>query len=201
MSLATLDLNSDFLWLHPETVVKCTACGGSAGFQSAEVLLPVKRHEQNFRAAGLRRMQFSKVERHYHSSFRDHYLRFTKLGQMRPVGSNHHLGSQVLSASCLWGTSVCTVCHQHLKIKLNWPEDAYFQLSYASRRLWFYNRDHVVGMMRHLTNATCKPQRLPNGNCVADPWGYWFHSELATVFKTKKARKILPARLKRMLRL
>lgn len=199
MSVHTFDMRADFQWLPDETAVPCPKCGGEAHFTSADVIVPTNAADKHFRASGLRRMRFAKAERHYSKWFRNHYLSYKHVGDREPeVESYRAFGWG--PGTCLYGTAICTRCGAHEKCKLNWPDDAYFQLSFSGRRLWFYNRDHVVGTLELLTDTTGKPIRLPNGIWVKSLWSHWFNNTLPTVFKTQKARKILPAKLKRMLR-
>lgn len=190
MSAETLDLQSDFQWLPPKTAIRCPDCGGEAHFQAADLLVPLKSEEASFRKQGLRRIQFSKVERHYSSWFRDHYLLYDGFGTKFPKGVHPFPGGQRRATNCLWGTSFCTGCFNHHKVKLKWPEEAYFQLSYGGRCLWFYNRGHVVAMLELLAGA----------DRSRHPWGDWFSRKLPTVFKTARARRQLPPKLRKMLR-
>ncbi|WP_170758859.1 hypothetical protein [Ruegeria lacuscaerulensis] len=177
----------------PKTVeIECPNCQKPAKFVPAE--LEVRPNQSN--AAEVRRdtvvMKFEHPRRNYANWHREHELIYIGLGGtsihspdgLYPVGMHRH------QLSSLWGTSICGNCHVPKKTKINWPQDAFFQLSFSGRLLWFYNRANVIAMLELLSGA----------DAVGHPWGYWFDRKLPTVFKTVRAHRQLPAKLKRMLR-
>lgn len=71
---------------------------------------------------------------------------------------------------------------------LDWPAEAHFQLEFDGRCLWLYNTDHLASLIALLEAKN--PRGLPRFT--------WFNNILPSHFKTEKARRLLPALLKRL---
>ena len=97
------------------------------------------------------------------------------------------------------GVVHCRTCHRRKKHRLNWPEEAYFQVEYKGQTLWAYDREYALKLL-HYIDGTGRKKRLtgPNGEQdyhVQD----FFLRKIPTHFQTAKARPIVVKKLRRVL--
>jgi hypothetical protein len=186
------DFARDTSVLPQAVVIQCPNCQTPARFVPAELEVSTKGSVGKALGKDFLIVKAARPKRNYANWHREHSLTFIGLGgsdihsssAFYPVGMYRHV------LNSLHGTSICGHCHSPRKTKLSWPRDAFYQLSYCGRLLWFYDRQHVAAMLELLGGKTS----------VNHPWRYWFDRKLPTVFKTARARRQLPAKLKRMLR-
>ncbi|WP_299042599.1 hypothetical protein [uncultured Tateyamaria sp.] len=171
--------------------IPCPNCGAEARFLAADVRRPLKRAIAQGWTPGKNEglFNFARTGRVDVSRHRPHTFQYRGLGH-RQVSEDYDIWGPCLDGAINIGTSVCSTCHTPQKIEINWPDDAHYQLSFLGKRLWFEDRDHVIGYLTLLS----RPQtRLPR-------YQYWFDRVLPTVFKTARARKTLVPKVKKMLR-
>ena len=83
------------------------------------------------------------------------------------------------------GVLSCAACPIVRRYILNWPDDAYFQISYKGEILWAYNRDFALSLLDYLSSDL-------RGNTRSNP----FLNSVPTVFQTAKARSVVVRDLK-----
>ncbi len=177
----------------PKTVaIECPNCQQPARFVPAQLEVRAKNSVGETLGKDVMVVKSDQPKRNYSNWHREHTLAYIGLGGSDIHSSNalYPIGMYRNLLNSLFGTSICDNCHTPRKTKIRWPQDAYFQLSYSGRLLWFYDREHVAAMLELLGEKTP----------VNHPWRYWFDRKLPTIFKTGRARRQLPAKLKRMLR-
>ncbi len=94
------------------------------------------------------------------------------------------------------GVLVCKTCPSAQRYKLNWPEDAYFQITYKGQKLWAYNRAFAVSLLAYLESETRKKTMVSDGGARATRP---FLNSVPTLFQTAKARPIVVRALKQKL--
>ena len=87
------------------------------------------------------------------------------------------------------GVLTCKSCPTMRRYKLNWPEDAHFQISYKGQRLWAYNREFAVSLLDYLESGI-------RASTNARP----FLNSVPAVFQSSKARPWVVRDLKKKLR-
>ena len=94
------------------------------------------------------------------------------------------------------GVFTCDSCPTVRRHKLNWPEDAYFQIAYRGHLLWAYNREFAVSLLSYLESETrMKTMVSTRGVRATRP----FLNSVPTVFQTAKARPVVVRALKQKL--
>ena len=86
------------------------------------------------------------------------------------------------------GVLTCKSCPAVRRYKLNWPEDAYFQITYKGQRLWAYNREFAVSLLDYLESEM-------RASTNSRP----FLNSVPAVFQTSKARPNVVRALKQKL--
>ncbi len=86
------------------------------------------------------------------------------------------------------GVLVCKTCPSAQRYKLNWPEDAYFQITYKGQKLWAYNRAFAVSLLAYLESETRKKTTVSDGAPEPlDPFSIPFRP----FFKRQKLARLL----------
>jgi hypothetical protein len=88
------------------------------------------------------------------------------------------------------GSYTCSHCHARAVHRLNWPQDAYFSVSYRNHVLWAFHRESAIALTDYLAST----QR--------SVWGYgWvtFLQHVPTVFKVRKAREAVVKQMGKLL--
>ncbi|UWR97139.1 hypothetical protein [Phaeobacter inhibens] len=175
---------------HKTVSVRCDQCGGEAEYFSAMVRPYLASEDGPIEGRHIRIARFGGPVKNYTHWHRDHIVAYPKMGGELPAKFGRGFNGPFIPIGFGKGTSVCSNCYRNKKMEIDWPRDAYFQISYSGHMLWFYNREHVAAMIELLGSPISKKH----------PWRYWFDRRLPTVFKTARARRQLPEKLKRMLR-
>lgn len=185
------DFEQDTGVLPKTVIVECPNCQKPARFVPAGLEVRSKNAEEKKTGRDVIVVKAERAKRNYSKWHREHTLTYIDFGEKSVHSSDtlYPIGLYRGVLNSLRGTSICGNCHSPEKIKISWPKDAYYQVSYSGRLLWFYDRSHVAAMLELLSGA----------GAVSHHWKFWFDRKLPTVFKTARARKQLPAKLKRML--
>lgn len=88
------------------------------------------------------------------------------------------------------GSFRCDRCHARGMHWLNWPQDAYFSVSYRNHVLWAYHREFAIA----LTDYLASKQRTVWGS----GWPV-FLQHVPTVFKVRKAREAVVKQMGKLL--
>lgn len=173
---------SKWQWSGEDIALTCPDCGLEALFVPATLRRVPKATVEETRRLGV--IDLFEVEEPHRKGIFTHYgAFFHRMGQRAPEGweAPDRWAAFVGTQRCL----SCTLCRKHV---LHWPEEARFQINFDGQRLWFYNRTHVADL------AALLEARNPRGM----PRFYWFNNILPSHFKTEKARRLLPDRLRRL---
>ncbi|WP_171209760.1 MULTISPECIES: hypothetical protein [unclassified Ruegeria] len=192
MMTSSFDFNRDTASFPKTVTIECPNCQTPARFVPAELEVRAKDSFGETLGKDVMVVKADQPKRNYSNWHREHTLAYIGLGgsDIHSTNALYPIGMYRHPLNSLLGTSICDNRHTSRKTKIRWPQDAYFQLNYSGRLLWFYNREHVAAMLE-----------LLGGKAPANhTWRYWFDRKLPTVFKTTRARRQLPAKLKRMLR-
>jgi len=92
----------------------------------------------------------------------------------------------------LWfsGAFSCGACYKRGEHTLNWPEDAYYSISYKGKVLWAFNYESALDLLNYIKSTDRQRTKYK--------WGH-FLLYIPTVFKTKKARSVIVKRLSKLL--
>jgi hypothetical protein len=170
-------------WTGEDIALTCPSCGGEARFFPATLRsIPPAGLDAT---RSLRCIDLFEVEEPHRKGIRTHYgAFFHRMGDTPPEG--WELPDRW---AAFVGTLACLSCNLRRKHVLDWPTEAHFQLDFDGQRLWFYNRDHIAALIALLEAKN--PRALPRF--------YWFNNILPSHFKTEKARKALPTRLRKLI--
>lgn len=173
---------SKWHWMGEDIAVTCPDCSAEGRFTPATLRsIPPSKLEATRK---LDLIDLFEVEEPHRPGITTHYAAFFhRMGQTPPEG--WELPDRWASYV---GTLRCLSCNLARKHVLDWPAESYFQLDFDGQLLWFYNRDHVASLIALLEAKN--PRRLPRF--------YWFNNMLPSHFKTDKARRLLPNRLRRL---
>ena len=186
------ELRTDQDFLAPSGgAITCPNCRGEARFAPAVVQRPLRSAiEQGFKPAKNERIFcFHPRDSRGFDRHRQHTYQYRGFGTRNEDGLYAITGNGV-SGEVNLGTAMCDQCHVPTKVTLRWPEDAYYQISYMGRRLWFDDRNQAVGFLELLTNPQASVPK----------YRYWYDRVVPTTFKTVRARKRLAPRIRKMLR-
>lgn len=172
-------------WIVPNMAVNCPNCGKEARFYPATVK-PLSRAEADReRTAGIIEvLETIKHNPNWNGSAAFFGAFYHMMGGAAPQGWEplDRNATNIGTLRCL----SCNLCRRH---ELDWPASARYQLDFDGQRLWLYNREHASRLIALLEAKN--PRDLD--------WFYWFNNKLPEHFKTEKARKTLPARLRKLL--
>lgn len=174
---------SKWHWTGEDIALTCPDCQGEARFIPATLRsIPPARIEATRRLGSV---DLFEVEEPHRPGITTHYgAFFHRMGQTPPEGWEmpERWAAFVGTLRC----QSCDLCRKHV---LNWPAEARFQLDFDGQPLWFYNTDHVTNLIALLEAQ--HPRGLPRF--------YWFNNTLPSHFKSEKARRLLPARLRKLI--
>ena len=191
----TYDLNP----MPHKVDVKCPRCGLRAEFEFAEICRIELKTDVDF---------FKKSPLFEYQQFQDscgHYwhgaLYYAGLhGEPRialedlPAGyePNNWNHSKYLyrSHNTGIGSVHCEHCHFKKKHCLDWPNDAYYAVSYKNNVLWAFNRESACDLHDFILSKTRDISKYR--------WSS-FLLHVPTVFKTQKAREFVSKNLRRLL--
>ncbi len=97
-----------------------------------------------------------------------------------------HSKSAYTSKELNIGSVNCNFCSIRRKHSLQWPEEAYFQISYKNHILWAYNTESTNELNDYLISKSRDRSKYN--------WRY-FLMHIPTVFKTQKAREPISKQL------
>ena len=184
----------------PHTVsVRCPVCRRHATFEHAKAV-PLRRKKDvqafkksrdfdvvRLRAAG---GGYTNGALYYHG------LRQRRLGPQVTTPAGYDLGDWRHSPYAIrsqpgdLGTVVCDACGLRRKHRLDWPSDAYFQVSYRGQVLWAFNREMAAELLRYV-RASDRNRRQFRFQA--------FLMKVPTHFLTAKARETVADRLEKAL--
>ncbi|MEO0441251.1 MAG: hypothetical protein AAF067_10275 [Pseudomonadota bacterium] len=141
--------------------VKCPGCSGEATFEFAErIHIPYRKDVQYFKTSDdfdyEKATQGSVGLHHYAWYYHGLGRRKLELIDDLPDGYDPSFWehSQYLHRINPndRGAIYCTSCDYRRKHELNWPEDAYFSISYRGSVLWAYHRDMAAELIRFVAS-------------------------------------------------
>jgi len=191
--------------------INCPDCGSFASFEFAHQALILKNSDKTYFEDS---KNFKVFEGRDHMSYLYRYALYyprvsNALGNIsdlpdgysetswRPVrfhgtGKNHARFTSVNDEGVLF----CKTCPTARRHVLNWPKEAYFQITYRGQKLWAYNREFALRLLKYLeSNERMKTMVSTNGERATNP----FLNSVPTLFQTAKARPIVVRDLKRIL--
>jgi hypothetical protein len=172
-------------WHSVDLAITCPRCGAEAKFLPATIKELSRSKIQPIKKAGAVEV-FELSHENWNGSFHAPFFGvfYHGMGHSSPEGweAPKRWATDVGTLRC----SSCGLCRRH---HLDFPASAYFQLDFDGHFLFLYNRDHVSGLIDLLE------AKIPRGL----PWCGWFNNTLPEQFKSAKARKVLPGRLRKLL--
>ncbi len=94
------------------------------------------------------------------------------------------------------GTVRCRNCNSVSKHQLNWPEEAYFQISYKGKNLWAYDRETATKLLTYIKSKDRKKRiEVDTNYSVQDS----FLRKIPEHFQTAKARGIIVKKLEKII--
>jgi len=96
------------------------------------------------------------------------------------------------------GSISCSNCYVQKKHQLNWPEDAYFQISYNGKVLWAFDRKTALKLLSYIESTERKKRVV---GYSGEEWNTiisqdWFLRHIPEHFQTAKARPKIVKKLK-----
>ena len=99
------------------------------------------------------------------------------------------------------GSIRCSACLIQKKHKLNWPDDAFFQVTYKGKVLWAFDRKYALKLLTYIESKERKKRVI---GYSGKPWNTfisqdWFLRHIPEHFQTAKARPEIVKKLKAVL--
>ena len=94
------------------------------------------------------------------------------------------------------GVVVCHSCSLRKLHTLTWPDDAFFEVDYKGETLWAFNREMALTILNYLQSSDRKKRIVSTTGHVSQH--SWLR-KIPTVFQTKKARREVVTKLRKVL--
>jgi len=99
------------------------------------------------------------------------------------------------------GSIRCSCCLIQRKHSLNWPSDAYFQITYKGKVLWAFDRKYTLKLLSYIESKERKKRIV---GYSGQPWNTvysqdWFLRHIPEHFQSAKARPEIVKKLKSIL--
>ena len=196
--------------MTPFATIHCPSCNGAAKFAFATYKIIEKKDVKYFKKS--KNFELFKGQ-HSHGSFYTAALYYHGLGnslenindlpdgyetKMWRLPCWHHTLPKELKNT---GSIRCTNCLLQTKHLLNWPSDAYFQITYKGKVLWAFDRKYTLKLLSYLES---KERKKTIVGYSGKPWNTivsqdWFLRHIPEHFQTAKARPEIVKKLRSIL--
>ncbi|UTO18248.1 hypothetical protein NGC85_09800 [Acinetobacter sp. Z1] len=181
-------------WSLPKKLeIKCPSCMGKAHFEFARIAkITLKKDIEYFQQHAdfeYERFQDS-CGGYWHAAF--YYPNLSiPIEQIQDLPKDY--------AATVWhslysrqsrGGIVCESCNYRQKHLLNWPNDAYYTVTYKEQVLWAFHREAALDLYHYLNKKLRDHKQYRHS---------FFLLHIPTIFKQKKARLHVTQQLKKLL--
>ncbi len=198
--------------MAPFATIKCPSCGEAAKFAFATYQIFKKNDEEYFRKS----KDFEVFRgQHSHGSFYHAALYYPGLGNSlenindlpedyKPNMWRHPYWYVTLPKELEnTGSIRCSSCLIQRKHSLNWPNDAYFQITYKGKVLWAFDRKYTLKLLSYIESKERKKRIV---GYSGKPWNTiysqdWFLRHIPEHFQSAKARPEIVKKLKSILQM
>ena len=88
------------------------------------------------------------------------------------------------------GKGACSNCGK-IFTSINWPSDAYYQVSIAKGNVWSWNREYVNILIAHLSNDKIKERKLTKNSRTDESTFIHYLDRLPKYVKIKNNRRLI----------
>jgi len=196
--------------MAPFATIKCPSCGGAAKFAFATYQIIDKENLDYFSKS--KDFEIFRGQ-HSHGSYYRAALYYPGIGNSLENVKDLPEGYE----ASMWrhpywyvtlpkelentGSIRCSSCLIQKKHKLQWPDDAYFQVSYKGKTLWAFDRKYTLRLLSYIESKERKKRIV---GYSGKPWNTivsqdWFLRHIPEHFQTAKARPEIVRKLKSIL--
>jgi len=193
--------------MTPFATIKCPSCGGAAKFAFATYQVIDKESQDYFRKSKdfeIFRGQYS------HGSYYRAALYYPGIGNsLENIKDLPEAYEANMWRHPYWhvtlprelentGSIRCSGCLTQKKHKLQWPDEAYFQVSYKGKILWAFDRKYALKLLTYIESKERKKRIV---GYSGKPWNTiisqdWFLRHIPEHFQSAKARPEIVRKLK-----
>ena len=194
----------------PFATIKCPSCEGAAQFAFATYQIIDKESQDYFHQS--KDFEIFRGQ-HSHGSYYRAALFYPGLGNSLENINNLPEGYEAdMWRHPYWyvtlpkelkntGTIRCGSCLIQKKHKLQWPDEAYFQVSYKGKILWAFDRKYTLKLLSYVESKERKKRVVgysgkPGNTIISQDW---FLRHIPEHFQTAKARPEIVRKLKSIL--
>ena len=196
--------------MAPFATIRCPSCSGAAKFSFATYQIFKKNDDEYFRKS--RDFEIFKGQ-HSHGSYYHAALFYPGLGNsLENINDLPEDYEANMWRHPYWyvtlpkelkntGSIRCSCCLIQRKHSLNWPSDAYFQITYKGKVLWAFDRKYTLKLLSYIESKERKKRIV---GCSGQPWNTvysqdWFLRHIPEHFQSAKARPEIVKKLKSIL--
>jgi len=196
--------------MAPFATIKCPSCNGAAEFSHVTYKTITNNELEYFRKS----KNFKVFQgQHSHGSYYKAALYYPGLGNslenIKDLPEGYHAAMWQHRYSSVGlpeklkglGSIRCSDCLIQKAHKLEWPKDAYFQITYKGKTLWAFDRKYTLKLLSYIESK--ERQKRIVGHSGKE-WNKiysqdWFLRHIPEHFQTAKARTEIVRKLKAIL--